>query len=67
LRECKDTDWFWDTESIVVANRDGFSIKEFPVEWEEKKGQKTPLKRLLKDIWIHGKGTLNLLFRAREK
>jgi hypothetical protein len=67
LRECKDNDWFWDTETIVLAHRDGFSIKEFPVEWEEKKGRRTPLKRLMKDIWIHGVGTLNLLFNRNQR
>jgi hypothetical protein len=67
LRECKDNDWFWDTETIVLAHRNGFSIKEFPIEWEEKKGKRTPLKRLMKDIWIHGKGTLNLLFNRKSE
>ena len=56
-------DWFWDTEAIVLARRGGFKLIEFPVMWEEKKGSRTPIKRLLKDIWIHGKGLMKLLFR----
>ena len=57
------SDWFWDTEAIVLANRNGFKVKEFPVIWREKKGNRTPLKRLINDIWIHGKGIVKLLYR----
>jgi glycosyltransferase involved in cell wall biosynthesis len=55
-------DWFWDTEVIVLAKKGSFKLIEFPVSWEEKKGQRTPLKRLINDIGIHGKGILRLLF-----
>jgi glycosyltransferase involved in cell wall biosynthesis len=61
--ESRHDDWFWDTEAIVLARRGGFKLVEFPVEWNEKKGSRTPLKRLLKDVWIHGKGLVKLLFR----
>lgn len=63
LKENRDGDWFWDTEAIVLAMRGGFKLVEFPVVWNEKKGSGTPLKRLLKDVWIHGKGLVALLFR----
>ncbi len=63
LDESRHDDWFWDTEVIVLARRGGFKLVEFPVVWEEKKGRRTPLMRLLKDIWIHGKGLMKLLFR----
>lgn len=63
LRECQHDDWFWDTEAIVLARRGGFKLVEFPVVWEEKKGKRTPIKRLLKDIWIHGRGTLKMILR----
>lgn len=63
LKENRDGDWFWDTEAIVLARRGGFRLVEFPVAWKEKKGRRTPLKRLLKDIWVHGKGLMALLFR----
>lgn len=33
LDEVKDTHWFWDTELFVRAQRAGFKVKEFPVEW----------------------------------
>jgi len=63
LEESRHDDWFWDTEAIVLARRGGFKLVEFPVVWEEKKGSRTPLMRLLKDVWIHGKGLVKLLFR----
>lgn len=55
------SDWFWDTEAIVLANRNGFKVKEFPVIWREKRGDRTPLRRLFNDVWIHGKGIVKLL------
>jgi hypothetical protein len=63
LKESRDKHWFWDTEAIVLARRGGFKLMEFPVIWQEKKRSHTPIKRLLKDVLIHGKGLLKLLFR----
>ncbi|MGB9778447.1 MAG: glycosyltransferase [Candidatus Bathyarchaeales archaeon] len=60
LDACESTDWFWDTEIIVRSVHKGYKCLEFPVEWEEKRGTRTPLKRLLKDVYIHGKGFLKL-------
>jgi len=62
--EARSDSWFWDTEAIVIAKRRGFGIKEIPIEWEEKKGQKTPLKRLVRDIWLHGTGLVTLFYRV---
>ena len=62
--EAKSDSWFWDTEVIVIAKRTGFRVKEIPIDWEEKKGQRTPLKRLLRDVWLHGKGLMSLLYRV---
>ena len=62
--EAKSDSWFWDTEVIVIAKRRGFKIKEIPIEWEEKKGRRTPLKRLLRDVWLHGTGLLTLTYRV---
>jgi glycosyltransferase involved in cell wall biosynthesis len=64
LENCKSEGWFWDTEAIVLAYRKGFKIIEFPVKWKEMKGERTPLKRLIKDIWIHGTGIIGLFYRT---
>jgi glycosyltransferase involved in cell wall biosynthesis len=62
--EAKSNSWFWDTEVIVLAKRLGFRVKEIPVYWKEKKGTRTPITRLLRDIWLHGTGLLELFFRV---
>ncbi len=36
LDEVEDDHWFWDTEVLVRAQRAGYEIREFPVEWEPK-------------------------------
>jgi len=64
LGECRSTDWFWDAEAIVLAHRNGYKIKEFPVVWVEKKGWRTPLRRLINDIYIHGRGILSFIMCA---
>jgi hypothetical protein len=62
--EARSDSWFWDTEVIVIAKRMGFGVKEVPIDWQEKKGQRTPLKRLLRDVWLHGTGLLTLFYRV---
>lgn len=62
--EAKSDSWFWDTEVIVLAKRLGFRVKEIPVYWTEKKGKRTPIMRLLKDVWLHGTGLLELFYRV---
>lgn len=61
--EARSDSWFWDTEVIVLAKRLGFRVKEIPVYWTEKKGKRTPILRLLKDVWLHGTGLLELFYR----
>lgn len=60
LNQCKSNSWFWDTEIIVRSIYDKYKFIEFPVKWEEKKGNRTPIKRLIMDIIIHGKGLIKL-------
>jgi len=67
LGEYQSGTWFWDTETIVLARRNDFKIKEFPVSWEEKKGKRTPMKRLINDVWIHGRGIISLLLRTHAR
>jgi glycosyltransferase involved in cell wall biosynthesis len=67
LNNCKSDDWFWDTEIIIRSIHDNYKYVEFPVEWEEKKGSRTSLKRLLSDIMIHGLGIIRLKDTLYEK
>lgn len=52
--------WFWDTEVILIAKKLGIRTLEMPVHWREAKAQRTYLRRLLKDIFLHGTGILRL-------
>jgi glycosyltransferase AglD len=40
--------WFWDTEILVRAQREGYRVKEIPVEWKSGAGTKV---NLFKDSW----------------
>ena len=53
--------WFWDTEVVVRAYLGGFRVTEFPVEWCETKYARTPIRRLISDLWLHGVGLLRLI------
>ena len=67
LDNCKSDDWFWDTEIIIRSIHDKYKYVEFPVEWKEKKRQITPMKRLLSDVMIHGRGIIKLKDTLYEK
>jgi glycosyltransferase involved in cell wall biosynthesis len=54
--------WFWDTEVLIRAARNGCKIKEIPVEW--KSGRKTKV-NLLWDSCDMGKQFLGLWWRLR--
>ncbi|MFB6110944.1 MAG: flippase-like domain-containing protein [Halobacteriaceae archaeon] len=40
-----DRHWFWDTELLVRAQRRGYEVREFPVEWTPKDDSKVDLVR----------------------
>jgi glycosyltransferase involved in cell wall biosynthesis len=52
----KDTHWFWDTEILVRAARQGYRICEFPVIWNQ--GETTTVRR--HDVWDMGTAVLRL-------
>jgi glycosyltransferase involved in cell wall biosynthesis len=60
----KSDSWFWDTEILVIAKKMGYKILEIPIFWVEMKGARTPMDRLIKDIWLHGTGMLKLFLRV---
>ncbi|MFB6127633.1 MAG: flippase-like domain-containing protein [Halolamina sp.] len=43
--DVEDDHWFWDTELLVRAQREGFAVAEFPVDWEPKGDSKVDLVR----------------------
>lgn len=45
LPAVQDEHWFWDTEVLVKAQRRGYRVKEFPVDWTPKGDSKVDLVR----------------------
>ncbi|MFB6134585.1 MAG: flippase-like domain-containing protein [Halanaeroarchaeum sp.] len=43
--DVKDEHWFWDTEMLVRAQRRGYDVKEFPVQWTPRGDSKVDLVR----------------------
>jgi len=60
--EVKDEHWFWDTEMLVKAQRRGFAVKEFPVDWTPKGDSKVDLVR---DVFGMGSQVLRTLWEIR--
>ncbi len=56
----RDTHWFWDTEVLVRAERQGYRITEFPVDWQQ--GEKTTVRR--HDVWDMGTAILRLWWQS---
>jgi len=56
LPAIRSNHWFWDTELLVRAQREGYRVVEFPVRWRAGKG--TTVK--LKDIFEMGSAILGL-------
>jgi uncharacterized protein (TIRG00374 family) len=45
LDEVGDDHWFWDTEVLVRAQRVGYRVREFPIEWTPRGDSKVDLVR----------------------
>ncbi len=59
LDTVKDTHWFWDTELFVRAQRAGFKVREFPVEWTHGGATKV---NLMRDIFGMGSQIFRLWY-----
>lgn len=59
-KEVIDRHWFWDTEVLVVAQKRGFKVAEFPVFWKENTQSKVNIKR---DVLAMMKGMVRLFYR----
>ncbi len=55
--DVEDDHWFWDTELLVRAQRAGFGVREFPVDWEPKGETKVDL---IRDVVGMGSGIVRL-------
>jgi glycosyltransferase AglD len=64
LDEVNATHWFWDTEILVRAQRNGYKVKEIPVEWQSGKCTKV---NLLKDSWNMFRQVMKLWWKLKVK
>ncbi|MEZ3143982.1 flippase-like domain-containing protein [Halobaculum sp. MBLA0143] len=58
--DVEDDHWFWDTELLVRAQREGLAVAEFPVDWEPKGDSKVDLVR---DVFGMGSQVLRLFWQ----
>ena len=56
LSSVRDNHWFWDTEILVHAQRNGYRVREFAVQWRAGKG--TTVK--VRDVFTMGGAILRL-------
>lgn len=64
IEKSKVNSWFWDTEIVIIALMNGVHVYQLPVQWKELKYRHTSIKRLFKDIILHGWGLILLYKRA---
>jgi hypothetical protein len=64
LDEVTARHWFWDTEILVRAAREGYAIKEIPVNW---KGQRETKVRLFHDSFSMGWQVVKLWWRLKRQ
>jgi glycosyltransferase involved in cell wall biosynthesis len=55
--QVKDQSWFFDTELLVLAEKQGFKIKDIPVTWIEDDDSRV---KLISTAWADIKGVLRL-------
>jgi uncharacterized protein (TIRG00374 family) len=59
--DVEDDHWFWDTEVLIRAQRQGYDVYEFPVDWEPKGDTKVDLVR---DVFGMGSQILRLWWQV---
>lgn len=60
----KDNAWFFDTELLLIAQKNGYSIKEIPVRWVDDPDSRV---KIISTAWEDIKGLLRLRFGGRPK
>jgi glycosyltransferase involved in cell wall biosynthesis len=56
----KEDSWAWDTEILVLAHARGLRVVEIPIDWTEFRYHRTPVRRVLSDVFLHGSALLRL-------
>jgi glycosyltransferase AglD len=63
----REESWAWDTEVMVMASLSGMRVAEVPIEWEEYRTTRTPMRRLFSDIYLHGLSLIRLRNNLKRK
>ena len=58
LPRVRDDEWFFDTELLVVAHREGYGVKEIPVRWVEDRDSRV---RIVRTAWLDILGILRMM------
>lgn len=56
----REESWAWDTEVLVIASLSGMRVVEVPIEWHEYRYPRTPIRRLISDVLLHGRSLIRL-------
>lgn len=71
LPEIKDNNWFFDSESIIIAQKKGFTVIEIPIQWTEKKEEsmqdRSSKVKIMKTITEYIHNSLELRMRMWKK
>jgi glycosyltransferase involved in cell wall biosynthesis len=62
VSDVENNEWFFDTELLVKASLRGYSIKEIPVRWDERKDRKSKV-NVLATVYGYTVDVLKLRFR----
>ena len=54
----KDDEWFFDTELLYIAHKEGYKIKELPVGWIEDRDSRV---KILRTAWLDLKGVCRMM------
>jgi len=64
IDDIEDEGWFWDTELLVVAQKRGYRVKEFPVMWRQCARTKV---HLISDVTGMGSQIIRMWLQRRGK
>jgi hypothetical protein len=64
-RLSREKHWCWDAESLFIALYNNLKIYEIPITFVERRSNRTPIRRLVKDILVYAPGTARLYYRFR--
>lgn len=67
LDKIRENTWAWDAVALVHAIKTGYSFKEFPVDWKERReaAHSASMDRIMHDVRIHGNVVIKMFLKWR--